>query len=126
MHAISLTGSAVRSFMEELIFNKGDSLASDYISSELKKQGVKPFGQTLFQPYSFGVNILEEVSVKINSKELKFGKDYMMDASSGSSSGIFRPLMVNATLMKNPQKLLDSIVNNSCPNDGYYIGFNRS
>ena len=104
-------------FYGRAYFHKGDSLASDYISSELKKQGVKPFGQTLFQPYSFGVNILEEVSVKINSKELKFGKDYMMDASSGSSSGIFRPLMVNATLMKNPQKLLDSIVNNSCHND---------
>ena len=90
-------------------FHKGDSLASAYLANELLRHGVQSFGESYFQPYSFGVNILNQVSVKLNDKELTFGTDFMTDASSGSVSGNFRPLMVNATLMKRPQKLIESL-----------------
>jgi aminopeptidase YwaD len=91
---------------------KGDSLAADYLENEFKKLGLKPYGPDYFQKYAFNVNNLTEVSLKINGKEMAFGKDYMIVPSSKSFTGSFKPLIINSDLMKNPSELTDIIVGN--------------
>jgi len=90
-------------------YNKGDNLAAAYLSNQFKYHGLNSFEKDYLQHYSFNVNSLEEVSVKINGKELVFGKDYMMNASSGPLTGSYKPLFIDAPLMKNPKRLLDAI-----------------
>lgn len=91
-------------------FLKGDSLAANYLANEFKKLGLKPYGPDYFQEYAFNVNNLTEVSLKINGKEMAFGKDYMIVPSSKSYTGSFKPLIINADLMKKPSELTDIIV----------------
>ena len=90
-------------------YNKGDNLAAAYLSDQFKDHGLRSFEKDYLQHYSFNVNSLEEVSVKINDKELKFGRDFMMNPSSGSLSGSFNPLFIDASIMKDPDRLLDAM-----------------
>lgn len=98
-------------FFGRAYYNRGDKLAADYLADQFADIGLSSFGTDYFQPYSFNVNSLEEVSVKINNRELKFGDDYMMNPSSSSLSGSFKPLLIDAPLMKNPGVLLSSLEN---------------
>ncbi|MCP4314022.1 MAG: M28 family peptidase [Bacteroidetes bacterium] len=90
-------------------YNKGDNLAAAYLSDQFTNHGLSSFEKDYLQHYSFNVNSLEEVSVKINGEQLEFGKDFMMNASSGSLSGSFKPLFIDAPLMKNPRRLFDAM-----------------
>ncbi len=96
-------------FYGRAYYKKGDNLAAAYLSDQFKGHGLRSFEKDYFQHYSFNVNSLEEVSVKINDEKLKFGKDFMMSASSGSLSGSFKPLLIDAPLMKNPGRMLDTM-----------------
>ena len=87
-------------------YKRGDRIAAEHLASEYKKLGVRSYSSDYLQNYSFNVNSLEKVSFKINGKELVFGDNYMMNAISGSAKGSFRPLEVNASMMKNPKNLL--------------------
>lgn len=87
-------------------YKNGDRIAAEHLAGEFKKAGLQKFGPDYFQEYSFNVNSLEEVSVEINGNELVFGDDYMMNAKSGSSRGIFNPLLLDADLMRKPSSLL--------------------
>jgi len=78
-------------------YKNGDRIAADYLANEYEKFGLKSYGPDYFQEYTFSVNSLVEVSIKINGKELKFGADYMMGAASGSGSGSFSPVFINST-----------------------------
>lgn len=96
-------------FYGRAYYKKGDNLAASYLSDQFKGHGLRSFEKDYFQHYSFNVNSLEEVSVKINDKKLKFGKDFMMNPSSGSLSDSFKPLLIDAQLMKNPGRLLGAM-----------------
>lgn len=94
-------------------YKRGDKLAADHLATEFKNFSLQKFGERYLQDYSFNVNSLEEVSVMINDKELAFGVDYMMNASSGSLSGSFSPVLIDAEIMKKPDILLKSLSNSS-------------
>jgi hypothetical protein len=96
-------------------YKKGDNIAADHLAGQFKKFELMSYSSDYFQNYSFKVNSLEEVSVKINGNELEFGIDYMMNASSGSLSGKFIPVTINASMMKKPA-LLFSILNENRQN----------
>lgn len=96
-------------FYGRAYYKKGDNLAASYLSDQFKGHRLRSFEKDYFQYYSFNVNSLEEVLVKINDKKLKFGKDFMMNPSSGSLSGSFKPLLIDAPLMKNPGRLLNAM-----------------
>jgi aminopeptidase YwaD len=96
-------------FYGRAYYKNGDNLAAAYLSDQFKDHGLRSFEKDYFQHYSFNVNSLEEVSVKINDKELKFGRDFMMNPSSGSLSGSFNPLFIDASIMKDPDRLLDAM-----------------
>ncbi|GAI98287.1 unnamed protein product [marine sediment metagenome] len=74
-------------FHSRAYYNKEDSIAANYQASQFKRFRLRSYVTDYFQEYSFNVNSLEEISVKINSEELEFGIDFMMNPSSGSLSG---------------------------------------
>ncbi len=98
-------------------YKKGDRIAADHLANEFEKFGLKSYGPDYFQEYAFNVNSLEEVSIKINGKELQFGADYMMNAASGSGSGIYSPVVIDAAIMNNPSALLKKLKGIRIPDD---------
>lgn len=90
-------------------YKNGDSLAADYLAHQFKGFGLESFASDYFQDYSFNVNSLEEVSVIINGTPLEFGTDFMMHPSSGSLTGSFEPVMVDAALMQSPSRMLQRL-----------------
>lgn len=93
-------------FFGRAYYQKGDSIAADYLASQFKAFGLKSYTPDYFQEYSFNVNSLEEATIKINGEALEFGVDYMMNPSSGSLSGSFKPVIIDAALMQDPARLL--------------------
>jgi hypothetical protein len=90
-------------------YKRGDGLAADYIAQQLKQVGTKPFGTSYLQPYHFNVNIMNEVTVKLNGQELKYAKDYVVNPRSSSLTGEFKPIMINASVLADPHKLIASL-----------------
>ncbi len=90
-------------------YKHGDGIAANYIAEQLKKLGIKSFPAGYLQPYSFNVNIINEVMVKFNGKELKFNTDYVVSPNCGSLTGTFKPVMINAKLMAKPEKFLEAV-----------------
>ena len=78
--------------------NDGVEKAGDFLEHELKSWGVKPFKNKPYQQsYSFGVNTFPySISVKLDDKELAIGKDYLVDAMSGTAQGTFEVFEVNS------------------------------
>jgi hypothetical protein len=93
-------------FYGRAYYQKGDSIAADYIAGQFEAFGLLSYTTDYFQEYSFNVNSLDEVSIKINGEALEFGVDFMMNPSSGSLSGSFEPLIIDADLMQDPSLLL--------------------
>jgi len=86
-------------------YKRGDSIASEYLAGEFRRLGLKSFGTGYFQDYSFNVNSLEEVSVQVNDRPLEFGAEFMMHPASGSLSGNFEPVTVDAAMMRSPPRM---------------------
>jgi len=90
-------------------YKRGDGIAADYIASQFKQLGIKSFPTGYLQPYSFNINVINEVMVKFNGQELKFNKDYVVSPNCGSLAGTFKPVMVNASMMRNPEKFVEAV-----------------
>lgn len=90
-------------------YKRGDGIAADYIASQLKQLGIKSFPEGFLQPYTFNINIMNEVLVKFNGQELKFNQDYVVSPMCGSLTGKFKPVIINASLMRNPEKFIDAV-----------------
>lgn len=70
----------------------GDKLSADYISAEFRKLGLIPvYEKNYYQKFRGSANTFpDELSVRINGKELIPGKDFIIEASSPSIHGRFR------------------------------------
>lgn len=90
-------------------YKRGDQIAANYIADQMKQLGIKSFPAGYLQPYSFNVNVINEVMVKFNGEELKFNTDYVVSPTCGSISGKFKPVMINAKLMASPEKFLETV-----------------
>ena len=93
-------------FFGRAYYQKGDSIAADYLAGQFESFGLLSYSPDYFQEYTFNVNSLEEASIKINGESLEFGVDFMMNPSSGSLSGTFEPVILDAALMQDPPGLL--------------------
>lgn len=64
----------------------GDSLAAVFLAEEFKKRGLKSFGKSYMQPFSFDVNTFPgKMEVIQDGKVLVPAIDYLVDPNSGSS-----------------------------------------
>lgn len=96
-------------------YNRGDSIAAFYIADQFRNLGIKSFNGDFIQRHSFNVNRINRTSVKFNGQELKFNRDYVVTPYSGSVDGTFRPVMIDASLMKNPEKFHEAVNGTSSP-----------
>jgi len=87
---------------------KGDSLAADYIKSEMSLSGLKTFKNNYFQRFNMSVNTLPgALSLKINGNELKPDIDYLVYTPSMGIKGKFRTVIINSnTKQKKINKML--------------------
>ncbi len=96
-------------------YKRGDGIAADYIAGQLKQVGAKPFGASYLQPYHFNVNVINEVVVKFNGQELKYATDYVINPKSSSLNGVFQPVRIDASVMKDPHKLIAALNEGQAP-----------
>ena len=75
-------------------------MAADFIAHQLEADGVSPYGESYFQPFSFPVNIFPgKVFLKTGSKKLIPGQDFIVDPGSPSINGKFRVHRLTAQVM---------------------------
>ena len=90
-------------------YKRGDSIAAFYIADQFRKLGIKSFTGDFIQRYNLNVNRINRTIVKFNGQELKFYRDYVVTGYSASVKGTFRPLMINSSLMQNPDKFIQKL-----------------
>lgn len=90
-------------------YKRGDSIAAFYIADQFRKLEIKSFTGDFIQRYDFNVNRINRTVVKFNGKDLKFNRDYIVGPYSGSVVGTFKPVIINAALMQNPDKFLEAV-----------------
>jgi len=90
-------------------YKRGDSIAADYLTGIMKQLGVKAFTSGYQQPYTFVNNSISELKIKLNEVELKFSQEFMIDPNSCSLSGTFKPVMIKAGQMKNPDQFIKAM-----------------
>ncbi|MBK9285164.1 MAG: Zn-dependent exopeptidase M28 [Sphingobacteriaceae bacterium] len=81
----------------------GVEKAAIYLQSELKKYNAIPlFTNDYFQTYSFNVNTYpDDLLLKLNGKELKPGKDFIIAPESNSLDGIFPLTKIDSVTWRN-------------------------
>ena len=84
--------------------NGGDSIAANYIKTEFKKFGLKSFGDDYYQRFNFAVNVFDQVSLKVDGKELIPGKDFIPFHLNPTSSGKYKTITANDVLVNNKKK----------------------
>jgi aminopeptidase YwaD len=96
-------------------YKRGDSIAAFYMADEFKRMGVQAFPEGYIQRYNFNVNVVNEVMVRIDGQELVFNHDYVVGPYTGSAKGTFRPVILNASLMNDPDKFLTTLQETPSP-----------
>ena len=87
---------------------KGDSLAADYVRSEMTLIGLKNFKNDYFQHFNMSVNTLPgALTLKINGEELKPDIDYIVYTPSKGIKGKFRTVILDS---KTKQKKIDKLL----------------
>lgn len=77
--------------------NGGDSLAADWIAAQFDRIGLAKLNGTRFEPFTFPVNTFpDSLRFEVDGLALVPGMDYLVDPSSGSSTGNFH--LVHLTL----------------------------
>ena len=75
--------------------------AAGYIHHQFDSLGLKSFEKDYCQKFKFPVNTFPgEIFLSIDHEELIPGRDYLTDPSSGSSVGIYEPLVFNQENLK--------------------------
>jgi len=92
---------------------QGDKIAAEYIQSEFKNIGLKPFKKSYFQKFTTSVNTFPStMSLSLDGVNKIAGADYLIEAGSPGIHGTFKTVMLNIDAMFDEQKLA-STLNNS-------------
>ncbi|OPZ98521.1 MAG: Aminopeptidase YwaD precursor [Bacteroidetes bacterium ADurb.Bin408] len=88
--------------------NKGDSLASAFLASEMQQIGLKSFKNSFFQPFNLSVNTLPgNLSLKADGKTLSPCDDYIVYTPSAAIKGTYPVVHISAkTSLKKINKLM--------------------
>ncbi|MCB9203160.1 MAG: M28 family peptidase [Flavobacteriales bacterium] len=71
--------------------NNGLEKSAKLIEEQFIKNGIKPVHGSYRQEFEYPINIIKSSEVKLNSKVLTFGRDYLLSANSPSLKGTFEP-----------------------------------
>jgi aminopeptidase YwaD len=76
--------------------NGGLHKAADFISAQFDSLHLQKFNNSYFQKFSYDVNIFPgKVELKINGQKLIAGKDFIVEAVSGSNNGEYKVSVLN-------------------------------
>ncbi|MBC8112489.1 MAG: hypothetical protein H7Y04_15670, partial [Verrucomicrobia bacterium] len=88
--------------------NGGDRKAADFIAQKFKKLQLRSFNQSYFQAFAFPVNTFPgKVSLKIDSKKLEPGKDFILNPLAGSGKTKSRILFLDTLIFESEAARLD-------------------
>ena len=103
-HFVNAQQEFVRSFVDVFASDEfkgrgyvdnGCEKAAKYLAEQYVRFGLTPLSNSYFQPFSIPVNTFPlATTVAFGNTPLKEGVDYLIDPSSGSSSGKFVPFVV--------------------------------
>jgi aminopeptidase YwaD len=92
---------------------KGQEKAAGYIEKQFRDAGLAPLGKSFFQPFYMPVNTFPSaMELRIDSKELLPGKEFLVKASSPSVKGTFELLHIGREALES-----DSLWNLLLQND---------
>lgn len=78
--------------------NNGMNKAAEYLKKELREIGLMPINENYLQQFTFPVNTFpSKAEIKLNTKELVPGKDFLLDPASGSAKGKFNLFLVDSS-----------------------------
>lgn len=83
----------------------GINKAAKYISKEFVKFGLEKFDDDYFQDLSFNMNCITDIEVKIDSKKLVPGSDYVVRRGAPSKKGTYRLLHISPDYLSDIKKL---------------------
>lgn len=75
--------------------DSSDWKAANFIRAEMMGAGLWPMAGNYFQPYVLSTNVFPgKVSMNLNGQDLTPGKDFLVDAGSGSCKGKFKAVLI--------------------------------
>ncbi|MGB1037907.1 MAG: M28 family metallopeptidase [Bacteroidia bacterium] len=83
--------------------NNGDSLAAEFIAEKFSEIGLAKYTPRYFQNFNLDVNTIPTAEVIIDDKVLRPGYDFLVNPSSGSSSGLFEVFYVSPKMLHSPK-----------------------
>lgn len=89
--------------------NKGDSLAADYIASEMVRWNLKSFGANYFQYLQLPVNSQSKADVWFDGEKTTTDGHLLVEASSPTLKGTFPVVSLNASVLKNSRRFMENI-----------------
>ncbi len=92
--------------------NKGDSLAANYIASELVKWKVKAFNGEYLQHYTLPINSQPKADLWFDEVKLKPDGYWLIEASSPLMKGTYPVVTVDAASLNNPRLFIRSATQN--------------
>jgi aminopeptidase YwaD len=85
--------------------NNGDKKASEFIAGEFGKFGLKSFGSSYYQVYTFPINTLPgKLDATLNGKSLLAGEQFQVWAACPSIKGKFKIVILKGKNISNPKK----------------------
>ncbi len=92
---------------------KGDSIAANFLLSEIKKLKLSAFEDTFLQYFYTPVNTMSgEISVKIDNNTLTAGEDYLIKKTSNTCKGSFKIVTIDKALIQNTKKFKKLLTSN--------------
>jgi aminopeptidase YwaD len=85
--------------------NQGADKAAAFIREEFQKAGLQPLTNGWFQPFTFKLNQIREVSLAVDGKKLKPGIEYTVRRNSPSVSGKWNLLYIKEKQWQSPSEM---------------------
>lgn len=92
--------------------NRGDSLAADFIASEMSKWKLKSFDKNYFQYHNLPVNSQSKADVWFDGEKMTSDGHLLVEASSPTMKGTFPVLSLNASVLKNSKRFMGMVSDN--------------
>ncbi len=92
--------------------NRGDSLAADYIASELSNWKLKSFGDNYYQYHELPVNSQTKSDVWFDGEKATTDGHLLVEASSPTLKGTFPVVTLDAAVLKNSRRFMGMVSKN--------------
>lgn len=106
----------------------GMQKSAEFIANEFQKLELEKVNNSYFQEFTMPINVIKNVELKLNGKELKYGEDFIVKPNSYSQNFhqkqiyVFDPLDYEAS-MKSESSIIDFVERDMLAQNGKHIVF---